>query len=208
MIIKAWMISTISILPACIAAIFRFRRNPDFLPFCYLIFFGTAVEIIASISGYFHLNNLWLLNCFVLVQFYLIMYQLYVWRLFKLQSFTAIGAVAIVTILWTAEAFNNSLTRDFSNFSLVFSSFFIALFVTVYINRLIFEKIKVIIADARFIISVGLLLYFTSNFIVFLFIRNDSMSAIFFRNLWTIHDIINIFTNILFAIGLLCIRRK
>jgi hypothetical protein len=206
--ISAGLISSFSIIPVLIAVLIKFHFSRVFRPFFYLIIIGSAIELSNVVSGYFHNNTLWLINIFVLVQFYLIMYQFYTWKLVTVTSFVNISAVAIVTALWIAESLHNSLYRDLNNYSLAFSSFFIALFATVYINRLIFEKIDFLLKDPRFLISVGFLIYFTTNVIVFIFTRNEGISGALFTKLWTVHDFINIFTNIIYTVGVLCLSRK
>jgi hypothetical protein len=205
----AGLISTFSIIPAFIVAILKYGKNPLFRPFCLLIFLGSVIDITNLILGRYNYNNLWLFNIFILGQYYFVIYQFYKWGFFNSRSLTAKGTLIVITVIWIVESCLHSFSLALNEYSLIFSSFFIVIFTTIYINQLIFEKIVFLLKDPRFLLSVGLLIYFTINMLVFIFaIPQFNISGIFFKNVWVIHDFINTFTNLIFAAGLLCIQKK
>jgi uncharacterized membrane protein AbrB (regulator of aidB expression) len=206
----AVIFSTFSIVPAIVAAILKFRKNPEFRPFAYLVFLGAAVDFVSyfvnKISPEF--NNLWLINIYLLLEFYLIIYQLFVWKFITTRSFSAIGALLIVTVLWAAETWNNGFDHGLDKYSLIFSGFVIVIFITVFINRLVFEKIPSLIKDPKFVISIGILIYFTTSIFVYSFYDIQAHSDNFSRMIWNIHNYFNIFTNLIYAVGFLCIQKR
>jgi hypothetical protein len=203
------MISVLSVIPALVLAILKFWGNDLYRPFCFLIFLGGIIDISSLFTGNNGINNLGFYNILILSQYCLIIYQLFKWGFFNSRSYTSFVSIAIITILWTVETYKHSLTGALNQYSLMFSSFFIVIFITIFINRLIFEKLNSLIIEARFLIAIGLLIYFTSNLIVFIFAMPQfEISRVLFIKIWSIHDIINAFTNLIFAVGLLCIKKK
>lgn len=203
-------ISVYSILPAFVFAIFKFAKHPEFRPFFYLVFLGALTDIGTKIVWHFHpeFNNLGIINIFILLQFYLIIFQLYKWKFLKRESFTGYTALALITIGWVYETWHRNFNGSIDKYSLIFSAFFIVIFITVFINRLVFEKITNLLKDPRFLISIGILVYFTIVVFVYSFLEPGRHSDPFTNDLWYIHNYFNIFTNLIYAYGLICLPQN
>jgi hypothetical protein len=208
MLTIASAISIASIFPAVVVSFIIFNRNKLFLPFLLLIIVSGLVEFTALLLRYQSLNNVWLYNLAILAQFYFMIWQLSKWGLFRIDSIVVKISLALVSLLWIAEMYYYR-NQNLNNYTLVLGSLLLIVFITAYINRLIFENVKFLLTDSRFLICIGYLIYFTISLIIFIFTQNGKdFSAGFFTNIWAIHNIINTFTNIIFTVALLCIPKR
>lgn len=208
MLTIASAISIASLFPAIIISLSIFRKKLLFTPFLLLTLISGVIEFTALGLRFYGLNNVWIYNIGILVQYLFIVRQLSVWGLFDVKSLYIKASIILIGFVWLLETISYR-NLSLNNYTLVVCSLLLVVYITAYINKLIFENVRNLLTDSRFLISIGYLIYFSISLIVFIFTRNaKDFSYDFFTNIWAIHNIVNTFTNIIFIIALLCIPKR
>lgn len=168
-----------------------------------------AVEIITSIMSMNSKNNLWLGNLFFLVECFFWCIIIMGWLASKRTRLFIFIFLAAYTLIWGFTTFFvldfymfNTYARTVESFTFVFLSCFLLITVSTDTSQVIFK-------NPKFWFGSALLIYFSVNLIVFGTVNYISSNhAQLMDNTWIIHSFTNIFANLLFAIGFLCIRQK
>jgi hypothetical protein len=203
------VISALSILPPFILAILFFRRlNGKYLPLLVLLSFGLINEVISYVSIILHATNSINGNIYILADFLLV-----VWLFAKLNrhqskkiiSGLIIGGVAVWMIdnllIHSLEA-NNSMFRMVASLIILYMSID-------KVNHILFFKTRFSLKNTDLLICMGFIIYHTyKTFVEAFHIYPMKLGAIFYERLWVILAIINIITNLLFTLAILCIRQK
>jgi hypothetical protein len=175
------------------------------LPFV-LVCVSFLVEIVADILSINKLNNLWLGNIFFLTECFLWCLILRQWlQSRKLRAFIFIF-LAVYLVVWTFTTFFvldfykfNSYARTLESFVFVFLSCFLMMAISTDTSQPLFR-------NPKFWFGSALLIYFSVNLIVFGTVNYMLTQRTLMDNTWMIHSFTNIFANLLFAVGFLCIR--
>jgi hypothetical protein len=117
--------------------------------------------------------------------------------------------IVFICIAWVTDNFilhsihtSNSLFRIISSFILVFLAID-------QINRLLTTERSAILSNARFLISTGLVIYFTYKAMVETFyLFQLDFSNRFYHNIYIIMDCVNLFVNLIFAVAALWIPTR
>jgi hypothetical protein len=186
-------------------AAYRYNRQKGALKyFSLLIFFSAFFEIFSVVSSRYSMNNLPYLYLYITIEFGLcLLFYRYLFDRPALKSWLGVMAAIFLTTvvleIWfeglnsfstfarTAEALGLTCLSLYYFYTLMKSDHFIQL-----------EK------SPYFWINTGVLLYFMGNFFMFLsykFIMEHDLAS---HGYWTVHSMLNIIANLLFAIGLLC----
>lgn len=204
------LVSAGSILLPLFASFARWDRvKQHYLPLLILILVAFGNELLSIYNVYVHTSNAINSNIYVLIEFLLLNW---LFRLFpKAMHNTVISGIMLFGMaVWCIDNFvinqiqvNNSLFRMFSSLWLVFLS------VNVISHNLLIEHAGNTSLQEVFL-SVGLLIFhgyktFVEAFHVF---PLSSQTSAFYALLWSILGLVNIVSNILFMIAILCLPPK
>lgn len=170
---------------------------------------AAAIELIILVSAFLKVNNLWLINLYALAEGIVLLYVIGRWlkhpRLFSL----SILILVIYAAYWIYSTWVlGSLYLFNSREKAVKAIFLILLSGHLLIRQSLTEDI-IITNNPVFWILSAILIYFSVSIIVFCtatFVLDNKNMAMMYS--WTIHSIVNIIANLLFAVGFICTYRK
>ena len=182
--------------------------DKEYILLFILVCVSFIVEIVADILSINTRNNLWLGNIFFLVEGFLWSLILRQWlESKKLRAFIFIFLV-VYLMLWIFTTFYvlnfykfNNYARSLESLIFVFLSCFLMMAISTDTSQIIFK-------NPKFWFGSALLIYFSVNLIVFGTVNYMATQRALVDNTWMIHSFTNIFANLLFAVGFLCIRPK
>jgi len=199
-----------SLLIAGLIALIRFRQiRPKYYPFIYLIWIGCLNEMLNHwlvANGHYNIINT---NIYSLVEAMLL-----------LMLFRNMGAMhrmpvlywvlmAAFTLSWVVNNFIlHPFGSTFSSYFFIIYSFPIVLLGINTINRVIVRE-REILRSPEFLISIGIVVYFTYGIIVELFwIYGLNASKGFRINVYAIMYWINLVTNLIYALAVLWMQKR
>lgn len=203
----SWAISYVAIysmfLPAVVGAWFFRRLDYKQRLIFYLIAITVLVEAIAFVIDLQDGPKSLIYNFFTVAEFFLLS------RLYKLvvppvlpRSFFDITVVIIIGATIAELLWLNSL-QIFNGITTTLESLFLIFFVLCYFYKTMQElKIKNLEREPAIIVSIGVLLYFSSSLFVFLFTNYVDGSTETLFLIWGIHGIFSLILNIFYAIAL------
>ena len=198
-------ISAFSVLLPISAAIYFYKRYNVTFKILSIFFFVSGIFDLALIvlTRVGFMNNAPLIHLFVCVNilfFGIVYYQTLLSSILKKTIIFAIPCLMVITVLnalfvegiWAFPSISNTAQ------SILFIVFSLTYFYQL-LNRSEYVYIE---KQGLFWINAGVLIYFSSNF--FLFMLYNRMLESQDWNLWIIHSIANIIANIFYTIGLSC----
>jgi len=202
-------ISTASILPAALIGIVGYRKLlPVYRPFLYFIWVGTLNEAISWVLIEINRSNVVNANIYVLIEFLLLLLIFYRWNE-KARRNRFVFLLSIGVLVWIADNFFiHSLYAINSIFRVLYS--IIVLFLSInQVNKLIVYEKKNVIRNAMFLICMAFVFFYSYKaFIETFYILQLPFSKLFYLNLFQVLLFVNLFTNLVYAIAVLCIPSK
>ncbi len=196
--------STASILLPILISIFRWQQiNPLQRLIAYLAGITLIGELVILIAAYQLGNNLPFIHLFTVIQF-IVLSQIFKRGLVPFISSSIIQGLvlfiiglALVDAIWLNGIYNfNSYARPLA--SLILISLGLA-----FLYKTLSElKIRSLEREPLFWITVGVLLYFSGNLIIFISTNYVKISNQALLTLWSVHAIFNIILNTTYAIAL------
>ena len=199
-----------SILPAAVISIIRYRTTPEsYRPFLYLMILGLANEIAGSFIIYAGKSNSLTNNMYVLFEYLLLIMLFRNWskHTAKKRWISILGYS--LTSLWFFENIVQGKLNAFNSLFRIATSFAVLFLSIDRINASSILERKRLSRNATFIICSGFILYFSYKaFIEILFLLHISAGKLFNYYLFSAMVLINVLSNIIYAIGCLCLPRK
>lgn len=202
-------ISSVSILVPVVTAIYKYNRLNKILKILFwLLVFGAMCELIDFVLLQNKLNNIWLFNLYSITEGFALCYLIGKWFNSKPMFRIAMTLFVCFSFFWFYSIFISNGMYEFNSAEKTVKGI-ILIFLSGYLLILLsMDENLVIGTDYRFWISTAILFYFSMTLVVFstanLFL--DNHRAMHYS--WTIHSIINIITNLIFAYGFICYYRK
>lgn len=203
---EAFLLS-LSILIPLITGLVRYRKIPvSYHPFIYLLLVGFANELV-SYFFFYDTSNAVPTNVYFLCEFVLFTVQFRLWRNILQRQWVYYTILFAMCGLWVLE---NLILGKIVIFSPTFQigySFVLVLLAVNQLNWLVVNEKGRIITNAKFIICVALMIFFSYKVLteVFYYYATDGMMQ---RNIFTIEVYLNVVYNIMLAIAILCIPQK
>ena len=198
-----------SILIPSIIGVFRYNQiSFVYRPFIYLLWIGCLAEFLEFYFAYVYHNNVAVGIIYRLCESLILL-----WFFNKLGIFNNYKIIlyflttAFITI-WLVDVFFSSSISNFTFYFDIAYALVIVLLSIGVINNLLFDE-KDLLRNATFLICVGLIIFFTYQIIqrMFgLFGLRDSID--FRRNVQRILSIINCFTNLIYALAVVWMRKR
>lgn len=197
-----------SIIIAAFITVFRLKPIfQSYYPFIFFIWLGLVNETLSLLLIYKFRSNTANSNVYVLFEYCLILLQFYKWQgIKKAKLYVLISAGLLV---WTGDnlilnsiSTNNSIFRIFYSFIIVFLSID-------QISKIIVNERGNLLKNAMFLICIAFLTYYGCKAFIEVFNAfHLGFSDTFNRNIFMILYFANLFSNIVYAIAILCIPTK
>ncbi len=205
-----FLVFSYSILLAAIVGMVRYHKvTHDNWPFFYIAWVALINEILSeTFTSLFHSTAV---NCniYVLVEALLYCWLFHNWGSGFRDRKKFFGLLVVVLLFWIWDNIvAHPLTQINSPFR-IFSSFILVFLAIDQINQLIVRERSMLVRNARFLISAGVVIYFTYRaiFEVFYWI-GVPFSPLFFQNVYLIMVYVNLFVNLIFALAALWIPTR
>lgn len=184
------------------------KTDPAYLPLILLLTAGFVTEIISIIVSRKGFSNALNVNVFTLMEACLVTQLFYKLGLFAKRTWPVLLQVLFV-LGWVAECFYyRNLNSFYSHFIIGYSTILVFLSINL-LHTVLFQTSAKLYRNPVFLISMGLIVYFTYSIIVELFWFYGLNNTEVFRNkIYTIFSYINLFTNTLFILATLWIPLK
>jgi hypothetical protein len=197
---------SLSIFLPTLAGLFLFLKNKTITPFLLCLFLGSMVTILPIlIKGCYLLNSI--INIYILFELVLFLFQFKKWGLFKKKfNFYVLIFLSMLVWLYTGICISDIGIRN--TYFRLFYSFILVLIATDFVNKIAFERIK-LMKDYRFIICIGFIIFYFYNIIIESFcLTKLGFSSQFIYNIFNIKSYLNAFVNLLYFVALVCIHKK
>ena len=192
-------IATISVLIPIVVGLYSYQRQDIALKF--LVAFLVIAGVVDGFSTYMAINkiqNMWLINIFVLLQYVLLTLLFSCWHKTSTKSSLRISIV-LFTILWGVRSIINGF-NIFDDFSYSLSSVLLAgmaIYTLVLFQR---ERQNLSGKAPQFWVSAIVLIFYGGNILIHSF--QPKLST------WPVHNMLSITANLSYAWGLLWISHK
>lgn len=202
-------ISTASIVIAAVSGLVRYKHVlPVYRPFLFFIWIGALNEALSWILVEANLNNAANSNIYVLIEYMILLLIFYRWndeaRKNRYYFLLAAGAV-----IWIAD---NCILHSLYTVNSLFRVFYsiVVLFLSInQINKLIVYEKKKLVRNAMFQVCMAFVFFYSYKaFIETFYILQLPFSQLFYMNLFQVLLFVNLFTNLVYAIAVLCIPTK
>ena len=202
-------VSTASVALPCILGMVMYSKIPYlYKPFLYFIWTGSLNELLSLIlvnTGHTNLVNS---NIYVLLEYALILFIFFRWNEpRKRNRFYVLFLSGL--LVWVLE---NGVIYSLQSINAIFRVFyaFIVLYMSInQVNMLIVAEKKRLISHPIFLICMGFIFYYSYKaFIETFYILHPPFSKPFYVHLFMILLSINFFTNLVYAIAILCIPMR
>jgi hypothetical protein len=202
-------ISAISVLlPALVALIRVGKINRIYHPFLYVVWLGALNELLSFVFGYYGIPVAYNNNVYVLFDglLLLIFFRNFIFQRGKVYLYLIAGG--LIT-LWLAENFLFGKISSVSSYYRIAYSLVNVLCSITLINYLLANSRKLILKDPLFLVSAGLIMFYTIKILVEAFwLYGISLSPRFQHNIYTILISVNIIKHIFYALAILWMPRK
>ena len=199
-----------SIFIAAAIGLIRFKKlNKAYYPFIFLLWAGSANELISSVvqsrGGSSNLNN----NIYVLAEALLLVWQARNWKVFETNKWLFWVLEIGLLLSWLSEAMlSGGLSQLHSVFRIIAGTVILMIFIG-FSNRLLFQYAKPVAKDAAFLISIGLIFFFSFKILVEIYWWQGATSSVrYLEGLYLVVACINLFVNLLYIIAVLWIPTK
>lgn len=202
-------LSTYSIIIAAVLGVIRFKEiEKSYYPFIYICWLAVIFEILAAVFQT-AMSTLWPSNIYVLLEGLLYVWQFKKWGSFRRRPYLYYVVLVMIGGLWLTDIIIlKSLHKLSSYYRIGFSMILVILAIDL-INKLIVNERKKFLTNAKFLICIGVVIYFSYKMVIetfFLYLK--ATESPFVKNLFDILTYINLFTNLLFGYLVLWIPRK
>ena len=210
MLYQIYVIFSFSIVIAAVIGGIRFRKmDPTYHPFVLLTWLASCNEILSYIFGLFkittNLNN----NVYVLFEAFLLLWQAKKWKVFEARNGLYIALQLGLLLCWLIDAFfSHGLLNLLSIYRVISGALMVVIFIG-YSNSLLFQFSKPAARDSSFLISLGLIFFFSVKIPGEIFWwQGVTSSDRYLRGLYNVIIFINLFVNLLYIIAVLWIPKK
>jgi hypothetical protein len=202
-------ISALSILVPLIVSFLRFTAlNRDLKILTCFFVFATVIETSNFIEFTHQMNNLWLLNIFALIEGAVFFYLCAKW-FDSLKAFRAVMLLfGLYFIYWIYTTFITGNFFDFNDKEKTLKGILLIVISGYLLIRISAEDSLLMTKDYRFWILSAILIYFSVSEVVFATAHFVLENQPAIQKAWAIHSVINIISNLLFAIGFACSYQK
>lgn len=200
------------LIPLTIGLVRYNKMDKSYQPFIIYLFIGFIAEIVSfTFIKVYHASNAAPSNLFVLTEWLLILWQFYCWGFFRKSKKGLFILAILVAFIWIMENIVfKELNKDFSPYFRVTYYFVIILISVNVINYTIIHDNRNIFRNARFLICLSYIIFFTYKLIYEWAYQYARISGNFaYSNIFTASfGYVNALENFIFAIAVLLIPQR
>jgi len=204
-------ISTFSILIAAVLGVVRFNViEKSYYPFIYICWLALLIEIVAFFMQK-SVGTLLPSNIYVLLEGLLFTWQFRRWGSFQRRPWVFFVIQAALVILWGIDSLVINTIHKLSSIYRISYSVLLVILAVDHINKLIVRERKSFLTNAKFLICIGVIVFFSYKFTTetfYLYALEKDQSSEFVISIFAIQKYVNLFTNLLYAYVVLWIPRK
>lgn len=204
------MLLSFSIFIAGVIGIFKFAQIGEvYRPFIYLIWVGCVAEALNTYFAYVYHNNLAIGVIYSLCESLLLLWFFSKLGIFKKRRKILYALITTFIAIWLADNFFSShLGANVAfYFDIVYALSVVLLSIRA-INELLFTE-KELLKNPTFLICIGLIIFFTFQIIDRMFrLYGLRDSYDFRRSVQAILNLINFFTNLIYALAVLVMHKR
>jgi hypothetical protein len=206
---ETYFIFSLSIAVAAIIGLVRFNKiETAYRPFLFYVLVSFANEIISYLLPEQPKKYLLIdLNLFTLFEYCILLTQFYYWKIFFRLEWLLYLLLGGYFVLWVLENFFISHITVYNFIQILVHSFIMVLLSINVINRLAVHESGPLYRNAKFIICIGLIIFFIYNIIVNTLFLNAESKPLALK-IFNIRVYVNSLTNVLFAFGVYFIPEK
>lgn len=202
-------ILSLSIALAATIGLIRFKKiEKAYQPFLYYVFVSLINEVISfCLPLQPRKYNLTDLNLFTLFEYCILLFQFYKWKVFQHYRWLFYALLSGFILVWLIENLVISSITNYNFYYILLHSFIMVLLSINVVNQVSVHSFDPLHKNARFIICIGLIVFFIYNLILnalFLISPAKSLSLDVFR----IRVYVNLLSNLLFAAGVYLMPEK
>jgi hypothetical protein len=197
------LISGYSILLAAGVGVVRYHKvTPDNRPFFYIVWVALINEMLSQIFTSTLHSTAVNCNIYVLAEALLYCWLFYNWGSLIRNKNKFRLLLLFICLIWILDNLVMNSIRQTNSFFRIVSSFILVFLAIDQINQLITTERSRLMTNARFLISTGVVIFFTYRAIIeaFYWIRLP-FSNLFYHNVYLIMDYVNLFVNLIFALA-------
>ncbi|MGN6400135.1 MAG: hypothetical protein ACTHMD_06775 [Flavisolibacter sp.] len=185
------------------------KIDRSFFPFLLLTWTGLVNEIVSLALIYKGYPNVVNYNIYSLTEALLVVWQFKEWGLFGRKRGLFYTVLGFFALWWLYETFILSSLFYFNSYFIVGYSFVIVVMSIVTISEMLFYEDYRLLRNAKFLICMGFVVYFTYAVLVEAFWLFGLNQGKFFRiRIYELLAYINLFTNLIFAVAILWMPMK
>ncbi len=190
---------------AATIGLIRFQKiNRAYRPFIFITIAALANEVASTLLIMSDNSNAISTNMLNLVEGCLWLFQIKVWGGFKRRKWVFPALFSTMVCIWIVENLVFGRIHVFSSIFAVTSAVVFVFLAIDQVNQLIVEEKGNLLRNSRFLICVGIIIFFTYRIMVESFYLMDlTQSNQFLRNVFGILVFVNVFVNLLFALAIL-----
>jgi len=196
-----------SVLLPIIAGLVRWRRmDKSYRPFFWLLVIGFLVEIISFISIRLAKDNTVIVNIYGLLEWTILAWQFHAWGFLRQRKTLFYALLGFAALVWFTVNIVFGHIHDFSPYFVFFYAFLVVLLCVNEINFMITHYNRNLFRNPRFVICVGLIIYFVYMIVYYwaLEISRLGRSEVSISiSITFLLGYVNILTNIIYAIAFL-----
>lgn len=185
------------------------KTDPAFLPFLCLLWLGLAHEVVSLLLARAGYSNALTYNLFTLLEALLISFQFYRWGLFEKRERLFYAVQIFFCVAWLSELFYRNSLHVFFSYCIILYAIVIVFMAIHLLCDVMFSEPGPVIYQTKFLICMGLIVYFTFTILVEMFwFYGLNKSTAFRLSVYALFGYINLFTNLVFAFAMLWIPLK
>ena len=170
--------------------------------------FSTTIEFTLIILSEYGIKDIWLINVFAMLEGLVYFYVCGKWFQSEQMFRRVMFLFVIYFIYWLYTTFITGNFIEFNDKEKILKGILLII-VSGYLLIHISKEDSIMLAkDYRFWILSAILIYFSTSEVVFATANFVLENRPAIQYAWAIHSVINIFSNLLFAIGFACSYRK
>lgn len=165
-----------------------------------LLSLALVISLLLTPIGRIWGNNLFLFHFYTLIEYSLLAFLFSYWQTRKSVSRVMRISILVFTLIWVLFKFSIEGFSSMNNYSQSLANLLLSGMASYTLLSLLSEKVDSIYSEPKFWVSSAVLIYHAGNLFLYAFPAGIAI--------WSIHNLINIISNVFYVGGFLCLRPR
>lgn len=203
------MVSCLSVAPAAVIGLYHLRRIATcFIPFVIITWLGLLNELLSLYCIFLNGSNACTSNVYVLVEFLLFIWLFYRWQ-YQASNFRFIVIIVVGLLVWLIDNIWANTLNQFNAGFRVFYAFVIVVFSIQKAKDIVGHESRLLTKHSQFWLCMAFILFYSFKaFLESFYLFDIGAGRDFFIHLFLVMQLVNLFTNIIFAIVYLWMPKR